>query len=79
MKSTHVAPVPNMRGKKSYTFRCRCCDAYDFRERERIKAAEADIRKAMHNQLDDEFLHPAEERMYRELDFGELWPTSTPS
>lgn len=37
MKSSPHGSIPNMKGKKSHALGCGCCDAFDYRERERIK------------------------------------------
>lgn len=42
MRTTRVQP-PNMKGKKTYAFRCGCCWARDCREHERRKV---DLREA---------------------------------
>jgi hypothetical protein len=46
MKSTHVSPAPDMRGKKSYAFRCGCCDAYDLRDKVKAREAENEMQQA---------------------------------
>lgn len=49
MRSTFRSPVPNMKGKKTYTFGCRCCDAFDLREQYQRKLAEEEMREAKHH------------------------------
>lgn len=46
MKSTFHTSVPNMRGRKSYRFSCRCCCAYDFRGKYAAILARGEIEQA---------------------------------
>ncbi len=60
MKSTFRTNIPNMRGKKVYRFRCQCCEAQDFREREDARMAGQMMHHAMRGRLTEHFLHHAE-------------------
>lgn len=61
MRSVHIAPVPNMRGKKSYRFKCGCCDAQDFRSQESEREARALMLDVKRGRVTDHFLHPVEQ------------------
>ena len=46
MRSTFHANIPNMRGRRSYSFSCGCCDAYDKRDDYFRDEAEKEMRAA---------------------------------
>lgn len=46
MRSTARAPIPNMKGKKSYSFRCQCCEATDFRGAHLERMAKDEMQRA---------------------------------
>lgn len=38
--------IPNMRGKRVYLFKCRCCDAEDLREKAENKRISRELRES---------------------------------
>jgi hypothetical protein len=60
MRSTFRTSIPNMRGKKVYRFRCQCCEAQDFRDREDDRLARELMRHALRGRLARHLLHQAE-------------------
>lgn len=61
MKGTRTQP-PNMKGKKTYLFRCRCCVAEDLRGEYLARLHEREIQQALVNSSEFDYDIESEDR-----------------